>query len=417
MPRRSSCDGRLADVARRRPRSRPPVGSMSRLIILSVVVLPQPDGPTSTTISPAGMSRLSRSTAGWSRRGSLGDVGERMAGATESVVVNGPPREARPRVRCVRSLRASRLASDPLDGNQPLLRDRRSTVGAAEVGVEDLGQDATEPSGWRWVSTSAATMRGQASAEPLSVWTTSVPLPAGRPVADVGPPGLVVGEPRHRRHLEPPVDTRARRPRCRTCGRWSSRGRRCRGRAPGRRARGRRRSPRPARGSRRARPAPARAWQYASSSTLSNSWTAQQAPGVAPGRARLPPEARRVGHEPHRQVGLVEDLVAGQRRERHLGGGDGPEVVALDVVGVVGELRQVAGGDHRLGAHQGRRADLLVGVGVAVERELDEGPQRAGRRARGTSTNIEPDSFAARSRSRMPSSAPMSQCGTRWWSA
>ena len=31
---------------------------MSRLIIRIVVVLPQPDGPTNTTISPAGMSML-----------------------------------------------------------------------------------------------------------------------------------------------------------------------------------------------------------------------------------------------------------------------------------------------------------------------------------------------------------------------
>ena len=70
---------------------------------------------------------------------------------------------------------------------------------------------------------------------------------------------------------------------------------------------------------------------------------AQQAAGVPAGRPGLAPEARGVGHEPHRQLGLVEDLVAGERRERHLGGGDGPQVVALEVVGVVGELGQVAG--------------------------------------------------------------------------
>src|SRR6056297_394380 len=45
---------------------RPPVGSMMRLIIFIVVVLPQPDGPTSTTISPRGMSIDTRSTAGFS---------------------------------------------------------------------------------------------------------------------------------------------------------------------------------------------------------------------------------------------------------------------------------------------------------------------------------------------------------------
>ena len=41
----------------------PVSGSISRLIIFMVVVLPQPDGPTSTTTSPAGMRRLTSSTA------------------------------------------------------------------------------------------------------------------------------------------------------------------------------------------------------------------------------------------------------------------------------------------------------------------------------------------------------------------
>ena len=41
----------------------PEVGSISRLIIFSEVVLPQPEGPTNITISPAGMTRLSPSTA------------------------------------------------------------------------------------------------------------------------------------------------------------------------------------------------------------------------------------------------------------------------------------------------------------------------------------------------------------------
>ena len=42
----------------------PEVASTSRLIIFRVVVLPHPDGPTSTTISPSLMSRLSSLTAG-----------------------------------------------------------------------------------------------------------------------------------------------------------------------------------------------------------------------------------------------------------------------------------------------------------------------------------------------------------------
>ena len=41
----------------------PEVGSIIRLIIRSEVVLPQPDGPTSTVIWPDGASSSSSSTA------------------------------------------------------------------------------------------------------------------------------------------------------------------------------------------------------------------------------------------------------------------------------------------------------------------------------------------------------------------
>lgn len=41
----------------------PDVGSISRLIIFNEVVLPQPEGPTNVTISPAGTVRESESTA------------------------------------------------------------------------------------------------------------------------------------------------------------------------------------------------------------------------------------------------------------------------------------------------------------------------------------------------------------------
>ena len=41
----------------------PDVGSISRLIIFIVVVLPQPDGPTSTQTSPGSTSMLTLSTA------------------------------------------------------------------------------------------------------------------------------------------------------------------------------------------------------------------------------------------------------------------------------------------------------------------------------------------------------------------
>src|SRR3974390_681983 len=42
----------------------PPVGCSSPATQRSVVVLPQPDGPSSTTISPAGTAKLTPSTAG-----------------------------------------------------------------------------------------------------------------------------------------------------------------------------------------------------------------------------------------------------------------------------------------------------------------------------------------------------------------
>ena len=52
-------------VAMSRPsiRIRPDVGSISRLTILRLVVLPQPDGPTSTQILPAGTEKLRSLTA------------------------------------------------------------------------------------------------------------------------------------------------------------------------------------------------------------------------------------------------------------------------------------------------------------------------------------------------------------------
>ena len=48
-------------------------------------------------------------------------------------------------------------------------------------------------------------------------------------------------------------------------------------------------------------------------------------------------------------------------------------------VGVVGELRQLAGRGERVGADERGRADLLEGVGVAVEAELAQRPQQAWR--------------------------------------
>ncbi len=101
---------------------------------------------------------------------------------------------------------------------------------------------------------------------------------------------------------------------------------------------------------------------------------AQHAACVATRRARLAAVARRGRHHPHRQLRLGEDLVAVQRCQRHLGGGDGPQVVALDRERVVGELRELPRRRERGGGDERRRADLLEGVGVAVEGELAERP-------------------------------------------
>ena len=108
---------------------------------------------------------------------------------------------------------------------------------------------------------------------------------------------------------------------------------------------------------------------------------AQQSARVATRRAGLSPVARRGRHHPHRQVGFGEDLVAVERRQRHLGGRDAPQVVALDGEGVVGELRQLPARRERRRGDERGRADLLEGVGVAVEGELAERPTERGAEA------------------------------------
>src|SRR3954468_10948269 len=63
MWRRSSVPSSLRTSGPSR-RISPLDGSTNRLIMRIVVVLPQPDGPTNITISPAGMSIVTLSTAG-----------------------------------------------------------------------------------------------------------------------------------------------------------------------------------------------------------------------------------------------------------------------------------------------------------------------------------------------------------------
>ncbi len=62
---RRSFTGSMSVTSSSSIRMRPDVGSISRLIIFSVVDFPQPDGPTKTTVSPARMSIDTFSTAGF----------------------------------------------------------------------------------------------------------------------------------------------------------------------------------------------------------------------------------------------------------------------------------------------------------------------------------------------------------------
>ena len=86
----------------------------------------------------------------------------------------------------------------------------------------------------------------------------------------------------------------------------------------------------------------------------------------------------RVGHEAHRQGGLVQDLVPVEGGQRDLGRRDRPEAVPFEVVGVLFELRELPGADHDLGADQRRGSHLLVEVGVAVQGQLAEGSDQRG---------------------------------------
>ena len=102
----------------------------------------------------------------------------------------------------------------------------------------------------------------------------------------------------------------------------------------------------------------------------------QQATGVLAGGTGLAAEAAGVRAEAHRQRVLGDDLVATQRGEGHLGGGDRPQLVTFDLVRLVGELRQVPGRDHGVGADEGRRPDLFVQIDVAVDRQLAQRPDQ-----------------------------------------
>ena len=101
---------------------------------------------------------------------------------------------------------------------------------------------------------------------------------------------------------------------------------------------------------------------------------AEQAARVLARRARLAAEAgaeRRKGEGKSR---AVEDLVAEQVRDRHLGGRNREERVVAQRVHVLLELRQLAGAGHRVAIHEQRHLRLLVAelARVQVDAEVHE---------------------------------------------
>src|SRR2546422_7202605 len=68
----------------------------------------------------------------------------------------------------------------------------------------------------------------------------------------------------------------------------------------------------------------------------------QQSTRVPPGGSRFPPEARRVGGVAQRQLSAVQDLIAMQVRDGHLGRRNEEEIVGCRLVRVVGELGDLA---------------------------------------------------------------------------
>ncbi len=240
-----------------------------------------------------------------------------------------------------------------------------------------------------------------------------MPLPSVGPVAQVGPPGLVVAEPRHRGHLEPAVHTRGVHLDVeRAGGRVAD--------VAGAQVQDPVGEPQVADGAlgpghdlcvhvgglrRRA---------VGQQLDLVELVHPEQATGVLAGRAGLTAEAAGVGHEPPGQVRLVVDLVAAQGGERAPPRWGWPTG------------RRVPCGTPRRRTWGGGPVDTIVSVRTNVGGRTSSyrstlrsmaSWHRARTRAAPAPrymTNIEPDSFTARSTSRMPSCSPTSQCGTRW---
>ena len=89
--RRRSSTGSAPVTSSPSRKMRPLVGSISRLIIFSVVVLPHPDGPTSTQISPSPTSRSRASTATWPLSHRLVSDSRRIKSRLRAVVCPAVP--------------------------------------------------------------------------------------------------------------------------------------------------------------------------------------------------------------------------------------------------------------------------------------------------------------------------------------
>src|SRR5579883_576454 len=97
-------------------------------------------------------------------------------------------------------------------------------------------------------------------------------------------------------------------------------------------------------------------------------------------RAGLAAKAGRPGGDADGQRGGVEHGIGEQIGQRHLGGGNQPQVRVFTLEEVGGELRQLAGPAHGLGVDERGRKDLGVAVatGVEIEHEVGEGALEAG---------------------------------------
>ena len=139
-----------------------------------------------------------------------------------------------------------------------------------------------------------------------------------------------------------------------------------------------------------------------------------QAAHVGAVRSRLAAEARRVGGVTQRQLAAVEDLVAMQVGQRHLGRRHQIQVpVAGDLEEVRLELRQVPRAGQRRSRSPGTAARPPCSRARAcAASSMKLISARSSRAPAPISTaNRAPDILVARSKSMMPSAGPRSQCG------